>query len=107
MREFSPSCCTLIIVPSVGGTINNPASWWLDYWLLELNSATESVWFMNNLISLNKKDQTHRNNFLSITYLFTEVGINRLLGVLFGVIALTLFYTGHWKFNMAPHGKLL
>ncbi len=79
MREFSPSCCTLIIVPSVCGTTDGTNG--LDYWLLELNSATESVWFMNNLISLNKKDQTHRNNFMSITYLFTEVGINRLLGV--------------------------
>ena len=25
--------------------------------------------------------------------------------VQFGVIALTLSHTGHWKFNMAPHGK--
>ena len=25
----------------------------------------------------------------------------------FGVIALTLSHTGHWKFNMAPHGKEL
>ncbi len=28
-------------------------------------------------------------------------------GVKFGVIALTLSHTGHWKFNMAPHGKEL
>ena len=27
--------------------------------------------------------------------------------VKFGVIALTLPHTGHWKFNMAPHGKEL
>ena len=27
--------------------------------------------------------------------------------VKFGVIALTLSHTGHWKFNMAPHGKEL
>jgi len=25
----------------------------------------------------------------------------------FGVIALTLSHTGHWKFNIAPHGKEL
>ncbi len=24
-----------------------------------------------------------------------------------GVIALSLSHTGHWKFNMAPHGKEL
>ena len=27
--------------------------------------------------------------------------------VKFGVIALTLSHTGHWKFNMAPQGKEL
>ncbi len=27
--------------------------------------------------------------------------------VKFGVIALSLSHTGHWKFNMAPHGKEL
>ena len=27
--------------------------------------------------------------------------------VKFGVISLTLSHTGHWKFNMAPHGKEL
>ncbi|CAH2293078.1 Transposable element [Pelobates cultripes] len=27
--------------------------------------------------------------------------------VKFGVITLTLSHTGHWKFNMAPHGKEL
>ncbi len=28
-------------------------------------------------------------------------------GVLNLVLSLSLFHTGHWKFNMAPHGKEL
>ncbi len=28
-------------------------------------------------------------------------------GVLYLVLSLSLSHTGHWKFNMAPHGKEL